>query len=478
MSRRQSLPGVVPGLWINFGSRHLRGRWRCGIVSKLILLCVLVSSCSPASDGAPSEGAIAGKPRICRAQPANTESGLQSLARCFLRANATTDSVAMPSETHLYVDLSGSMAGFLDPDYSTNEHDFGSVLDTIFLRLGPSKVFGYGRGLRDLSSPQGMLGQLGKRQLYTENQTRIDLAIKQIALDSMLALTHVIIGDGRRDTPDQARQQFGEMVELANAWVAKGGTFFVAVSRAPFRTVQNDPSGCRRTRTISAREQRCPLYSFGFIPPGEVSRVVPLFAAAFEDIFVWPMPADLGVEVLPDSGVVSDPLARPAFLPRWVSFGPSGTISRFKSTGVMKRHQPLHFEAFDVDHGAVDWHRAVLSRSSYEIKAYSVGLGQMLDGKSVTLRWRPYDLSPKTGLVHLDRDDSAGRQLSARAIGKDGSPTLVKFELVARPAPLWMGEYSAANVRDPIRTFGLHLLFVGLLDPISAPRPAAYLLIN
>jgi hypothetical protein len=63
----------------------------------------------------------------------------------------------------LYVDRSGSMRGFLDPEYPTRVRtDYRSVLDGFDARLRPSRVFGFGNEVR--AAEGSGLGVLGNKE--------------------------------------------------------------------------------------------------------------------------------------------------------------------------------------------------------------------------------------------------------------------------------------------------------------------------
>jgi hypothetical protein len=218
----------------------------------------------------------------------------------------------------LYVDRSESMRGFLDPEYPTQvATDYRSVLDGFDARLKPSRVFGFGNEVREAG--QG-LGVLGSKEFYSDGNTQMEDVFPLIRGDSAVGSTHVIMGDGRRGSPDAANSQYVAMRRLAEEWIASGGTYIVASSAAPFLPVKSDPAGCRASTGTAA--QTCPLYAFAFVAPGDQGRVAAALAAVFQNLYVTPLPAV--------SGATFESAARSQVRPQWARASSGMPVARVR----------------------------------------------------------------------------------------------------------------------------------------------------
>jgi hypothetical protein len=223
--------------------------------------------------------------------PADREAGTQDVVRGWVEApdSAAWAMGALARPVAVYADRSRSMRGFLDPAYPTRV-DYRSVIDGLQARLDPRRVYGFGSSVR--LEPNAGLDVLGSRDFYGDRDTEMEDALDSIARDTLLAWSHVVIGDARRSNPDLAHRQFVRMRELALRWGRARGTFLVAVSRAPFRPVQGDPSGCHAASAggEGGAARQCPLYAFAFAAPGDGVRIAAELAGLFEHVWGHPLP--------------------------------------------------------------------------------------------------------------------------------------------------------------------------------------------
>jgi hypothetical protein len=426
---------------------------------------------------------------------------MQAVVRCLLGREVPTTGTA-PESTRLFLDISASMGGFLDAEYSSEAHDFRRLLDTLVLRLSPSKVYGYGSELRSLDPS---VGSLGKPGLFAERDTRMELVFTKIAEDSLARSTHLILGDARRGTPDAARRQFGEMSAVARGWIEHGGVFVVGVTMAPFHSVPIDPSGCKKIQYPRSRaneteegkvgkdqelerheaseddeksrqQQRCPLYLFAFVSAGDRDRVAPLVLAAMEHSFVWPVPQVLPteIEVAERPNVGAGPRAQ--FEQRWIRLPDQTSVARLRSDSAMRSFVPLRLVAAGTDLQQRAMNDAMLNQARYHLSVDLASLEQIRGGNSVRLDWRPAEGKRDASLVKIDPTQPTN--VAARALGGEAKPMLVRLTARHVPSPLWLEDFVASSIRDPVRTGFLDLLFIGLPDLNQSQRPIAYLLIN
>jgi hypothetical protein len=368
----------------------------------------------------------------------------------------------------LYVDRSQSMRGFLDPEYPARvATDYRSVLDGFDARLRPSRVFGYGDDV--LPTESAGLGVLGSRDFYADGNTELDRVFPLVDADSALGSTHVIIGDGRRGSPDAANGQYVRMRALAERWIEKGGTFIVAASAAPFRPVENDPAGCRASG--DAAGQTCPLYAFAFVAPGEQGRVAAALAAVFQNLYVTPLPAVGGAEVR----MASEGRAEITLEPEWTAAADGTPIVRVR--GRAQTNQPLRATLALRDTTSPAGRAALLAlRGRRLVPVLAV---RTLGPDPAASPWSP---SAAAGaLMQPSAEDPFAYDFISRGTGKEASRSLYRLQLHPAGDPSWLDAFDAESAGDALRTYGLGRLFESFVaaDPASAPPVLrSYVVVN
>jgi hypothetical protein len=339
------------------------------------------------------------------------------------------------------------MQGFLDPNYPARVRtDYRSVIDRLVVGLQPSSGFSYGTALRPI---EPTLATLGDRAFYSDRETMVEDVLAQVARDTGAAASHVIVGDGRRGSPSSGNAQFVRMRDIADKWTARGGTFVVATSLAPFQTVTSDPSGCRRAEGATPEPQTCPLYAFGFVAPGDALRVVSTLASVFENIFVWPdvtiPPAELTV-VPAERGRNDIRIER-----RWAT-APKGT-SVVRVRGDVPTNKALAAAIAIRDTATLEGrtYAAMLAGQRVELRLFSRGF----TADAADQPWRP--VQTRGALVQ------PGEHLTVNFVtrGAEGVPTMFRIDIVPTGEPSWLAEFDAEDGKDIIRTFGLGRLFEG-----------------
>ncbi|MBV9773017.1 MAG: hypothetical protein JO040_03670 [Gemmatimonadetes bacterium] len=410
-------------------------------------------------------------------KPGDREARTQDVVRTWVEASDTSGwrMGALAHPVAVYADRSRSMRGFLDPAYPTRV-DYRSVIDGLQSRLEPRRVYGFGSSVR-METNAG-LDVLGSREFYGDHDTEMEEALDSIAHDTLLAWSHVVIGDARRGNPDLAYRQFVRMRELALRWSRSRGTFLVAVSRAPFRPVAGDPSGCH---AASAGEQddsarRCPLYAFVFAAPGDGVRIAAELAGLFEHVWGYPLPtAPLTAVGLRPGGGAPEPGVE--YDSAWLSGSPP--VPRLEAGSPATR--PFHVSLVATDTSAPAGRllaRLLADGARLELFARPV------TADSAASPWKRQDGG--TGPV---RAGAGGTGIDVFSPGGDdcvaadeGEPcgTLYRIEARAPGAPPWLALFEAREAADAERTFGLGRLFEPFLPLAAAAPPLArtYLLVR
>lgn len=408
------------------------------------------------------------------APPGDREALTEDVVRSWVEApdSAPWRMGALARPVAVYADRSGSMRGFLDPAYPTRV-DYRSVIDGLQARLAPRRVYGFGSSVR--MQPNAGLDVLGSREFYGDRDTEVEEVLDSIARDTLLAWSHVVIGDGRRGDPDLAHRQWMRMRDMALRWTRARGTFLVAVSRAPFTPVRGDPSGCHAASAGGGRDsaRQCPLYAFVFAAPGDGIRIAAELAGLFEHVWGHPLPtAPLAAVVLrpgeaaPEEGVEYDAA--------WLSG--SSPVPRLEAASPATR--PFRASLAPADTGAPAGRllaRLLADGARLELFARPV------TADSAASPWRR-----GTGAV---RAAPAGTGVEVFSPGGDdcaaageGEPcgTLYRIEARAPGAPPWLARFEARAAADAERTFGLGRLFEPFIPLAAAAPPLArsYLLVR
>jgi hypothetical protein len=390
----------------------------------------------------------------------------------------------------VYADRSGSMAGFLDTTFTTRP-DYRLAIDGLQARLAPQAVFGFGTTVR--RETEAGLKVMGDRTWYSDRNTETEQVLDTIAADKAHAWTHLIVTDGRRSAPTSAYGQFEQMRQLAQAWIAAGGSFLVAVSSAPFTPVKDDPSGChaagRREHEMgnegAASDQgvehvglRCPLYVFAFAAPGDGMRVGVTLAQLFDHVWMYPAPTAPGKMFVLGQDPTT-PGESVTFERQRLLTADSAAVAAVEGTEPATRPLRLHVAQPDTESPTGRLVAALLASGT---RAELAARGVTSD--STAADWMRQD--GRTGAVRvLD----AGRTLEVFSPGADDCRaagatepcgTLYRLELYPTGAPAWLAELEARDASDVERTFGLGRLFEPFRANAAASPPLAraYLLVR
>ena len=396
----------------------------------------------------------------CGALPENQEQRDIQLAQC-LAVDEPIKAWAKDGQNApvvLYVDRSGSMRGFLDPDYPSRT-DYRSVIDRLIVSLNPQQAFGFGSSVTPIETS---LGTLGDRNFYTDNNTEMEDVLDRIASDTAAGATHLIIGDGRRSDPNAANDQFARMRRTAQNWIDRGGTFLLAASRAPFEPVPGDPAGCRPAEDSGAAT--CPLYAFAFIAPGDEARVVNAFAHAdaFEHLFVWPLPGAAS------TGITADQAPNLSFEPQWGKATSGAPVARARGQTYINQPVPARLELGASDAAT----RAALAGQTLRSQISTLPLDNR------TGSWTP--VSGPASLVRSVNGQPGNIEFLSR--GADAPRQLYKVELYPTGEAPWLDKFDATSANDEVRTYGLGRLFELFRTRAQSGNPApvqrAYVVVN
>ena len=408
----------------------------------------------------PNAGAAGGSDTpapACR-RTAEGEAGDLALARCLAAPELTPTDSAGSSPVVVYFDRSGSMRGFLDPSYPTRiPTDYRSVIDRLVVGLRPVRGFSFGSALR---AAEPTLATLGNRDFYTDRDTQTEQVLAEIARDSAARETHIIVTDGRRGSPNAADAQYVRMREQGTRWVARGGSFVVATSLAPFQTVASDPSGCHRAKSAPAGEpQTCPLYVFGFIAPGDEWRILVAIASVFEHLYVWPVPTmpPTALTIVP-----ADMNRRDIRIERrWATAEHGSPIVRVRGDSATNRVSAAAVALRDTTSPEGHVLAALLRDQLSELSVYSRGFTPA----AASHTWASSEA--RGSLVRAADKPASGleepvawrRTLDFVTRGPRAPVTMFMVELVPTGIPLWIDDFAARDASDVVRTYGLSRLF-------------------
>ena len=397
-----------------------------------------------------SRGGAAATGSVCQ-RTARGEAGDLALARCLATPELLPEPGAGPSPVTVYFDRSGSMRGFLDPSYPTRiRTDYRSVIDRLVVGLAPSRGFSFGSELRP---NEPTLATLGAREFYSDRDTRTEQAFAEIGRDTARAASHIIVGDGRRGSPTAGDAQYVRMRELADRWISGGGSFVVATSLAPFKTVATDPSGCRRESAPAEGEmQTCPLYAFGFVAPGDGARIAATLASVFEHVFIWPSPT------IPPSDLAvtpAEPNRRDVRVERrWASAAKGTPIIRVRGDSATNRTLSATIAVRDTSTAEGRGYAAILASQDVEIRAYS----RAFTPAAAAQEWAPVET--RGALVRPGtRTEDGDLTLDFVSRGARGPVSMYRIDLVPGGTPNWLERFDAEDATDVVRTYGLGRLF-------------------
>jgi hypothetical protein len=259
------------------------------------------------------------------------------------------------------------------------------------------------------------------------------------------------------------------MRELADKWIGGGGSFVVATSLAPFKTVPTDPSGCRASTVPTTGDlQTCPLYAFGFIAPGEGARVVATLAGVFQHVFIWPSP------IIPPSELAVTPVEpnrRDVRVERrWATAAKGTPIVRVRGDSATNRTLTATIAVRDTSTAEGRGYAAVLASQDVEIQAYS----RAFTPAAATQEWMPVEV--RGALVRPGARTEAGDlTIDFVTRGARGPVSMFRIDLVPGGSPNWLDRFDAEDASDVVRTYGLGRLFesfrtrakVGNIAPIG-----------
>jgi hypothetical protein len=399
------------------------------------------------SDTRPPQASTGARQNPCTSSKAPGEALDLDVARCLADNPAAKVPPAREHPVVLYLDHSASIQGFLDPEYPTRiPTDFRSVIDKLVVGVKPARAYGYGVALREVKADLGVIGQ---KSFYSDRDTRMEDALRLIARDTLLSNSHVVVGDARRGSPDAANSQFSLMREVAGTWIDHGGTFAVASSLAPFKTVESDPSGCRRGSDASATAtgQTCPLYAFAFIPPGDELRILTALSSVFVNLFAWPVPTIPGAAI----GIQSQG-SGPALTvePSWERASDGSPVARTRGPAATNTRVTAALRILDSVSGA--------------------------DASAKQREWLPVD-----GQTFLIRPSGEPRAVSIVTRGRNAQKSIVRLDVMPSGDPSWLNAFDAANATDVVRTYGFGRLFEPFRQRAAnatTPFAHAYFVVN
>jgi hypothetical protein len=366
----------------------------------------------------------------------------------------------------LYVDQSGSMAGYLDREFG---QQFGVAPGTSSLRAVVARlssvgrtaavpaVYGFGEKVTSViaRANQDVIAQLVERGFYRARDSRLEDVLDRIARDTARGDIHIILTDGRRDGGAAAIAQYRRLGMLARQWTtdtptATPGMFALAAISAPFQPAGTSHAGC--WSTPPQRLLHCPLYVFAFAPQAAAAELLPALRFLGTRLYVTPTLGDDSVRLRADQASVaaSDAAGLHTFGGRTPA---DPLLLLYRATRPTGQSEATPTVLADVS-------RSLLRYAAGDSLIVVVSMAP-LTGRAP--QWDRVERSaeawvrPRTPVA-----DSTG---STIAIPIDLrarpqlSPTAYRIELASSGRPAWLDEYSSAQQGDATRTFGLASLF-------------------
>lgn len=365
-----------------------------------------------------------------------------------------------PATVNLYIDRSGSMAGYLDRDFATGfgvtpgSSSLRSVL-TLLSSVPNLRAFGFGNALAPVQSAtnQDVIAQLVRQEFYSDSDTRLEDVLDAVEADTQKAAVHIIITDGRRGDGASAIAQYQRLGRIAHEWSnssSGGSSFGVAAVEAPFQQARSDKAGCWTTRSQTLF--RCPLYAFAFIPGGSAFDVLPRLQAAMPHLHVTPTPVDASAKEQPQP---------------FVSVSGKTDERHYPEQGENPLRLLVHSTA------APSVNSVVRTQVDFDLRS---SLAQFALSDSLDTRVRSAPLCGGQKASWQEGGEHANR-LKLGPIRVDSTRALVELpvevrthseiqngrayqvELISTGTPRWVAMFNAPQQGDSTRTYGLSALF-------------------
>ena len=420
-------------------------------VGGLLLVGCGADARSSTAETASSSAVAAACPKL----PANVTGEIQ-LAKCLATATPLAPPWQEDGEVKpvvVYIDRSGSMAGFLEPSFSGDSASYASVIYKVIVALSPQRAYGFGTKVERISTG---LGVLSRPSFYTAGNTRLEAAIDSVRRDTAAARSHIIVGDGRRSSKSESETQYDSLRAAAVRWVANGGAFAVAASSAPFQPQPKGKGGCELTGPGAGH---CPLYGFAFIAPGDEARIVAALARGFEHVYVWPLPSAPPASLQLQPKLPTTPLL---LHPTWTSAANGTPIARLSAPQHVQQPVCVSITMTTLSSAVTDRAARAALRGQSIIEAVSV--------RAMDPAAPPWAQSSGAGaLVRPDTDADLG--LCLISLGPTGLPYLYRADLIASGVPNWLDAFDAPTFPSDSGTYGLRYLFESFKQQAQIDKP-------
>lgn len=368
-----------------------------------------------------------------------------------------------PEEVRLYVDRSGSMAGYLDRSFGVamGVSNLKTLLSELLaVRGAGTKVYGFGNGLVPLKLAPGMdpIQRLVTQGFYSDNDTRTEDVLNVVAADNDRTAVHLIVTDGRRGGSGSAAiAQYKRLGEVARAWVGNAtnmeGVFAIGASLVPFRPPADDAAGCSSPGG-SRRVGRCALYVFAFVPRAVAEPFLAALRTSMQHVYVYPAVSDSAItyDAEPERPIPAGATLRVFHAPLVLAFHTEGAASKLDSLPVRVRMEATGSAArFSLDDSLV---------VQMERSPLTTGEPHWQPVTDLSKEWVAPE-SPQTGA-------NSALVMAAQLRSRPGlSPSIYRLGIVSSGLPRWLRDYEAPAEDDSVRTYALSTLFLHL-----APRAA------
>lgn len=370
------------------------------------------------------------------------------------------------STLRIYVDRSGSMAGYLDPGFgagygATDEGSLRQVIDRVLAAGSPGNRRVYGFGTKVVTVPtqtnQDVIRTLVEQRFYSDNNTRLEDVLDSVAADGQRREVHLVVTDGRRGSGGDAIAQYRRLGELAREWAEDPSSLFaIAALKAPFHPVSRDKAGCWTSAPTT--EFRCPLYLVLFAPRSMADGVLARMRETGARLLVAPTLSDDRVTV---------------------EVRPRLSYPNLRIAGGGTPHPRLSFQApVKPDSALVDLTvrlRQSVGRFALD-DSVIIRLSQAAVSKAPAKKvWSSVDATTAWVKPRAPRADAAATSITVPIVVRSRpqfSPLRYLVEVSSAGRPGWLAGFEAAQHGDSVRTYGLSALFAQL-SPVVTPLAGA-----
>lgn len=141
-----------------------------------------------------------------------------------------------PSQIKIYIDISGSMVGYLNVPQSSQ--DYRNFIFTLFNSRGsiPIEMFGFGDTLLNIGNNLIAQASVLNAATFSHQHTNIQLAFDHIQQDTTRDALYIVLTDARQDDPGERLVQYTALGDAIKNSIGHGRLFSFLATRFPFQS--------------------------------------------------------------------------------------------------------------------------------------------------------------------------------------------------------------------------------------------------